>query len=308
MGAISATVLASLAAAIGTQTGPDRTQRFAEVTAVVQDARAQVPDAYWNRAHCIVVVPSLMKAAVVAGREPAKGVMSCRAGESWTAPLFVAFATSGWNPAAGPADLLLLVMNEQGVEKLLRPKTAIGTELGVVRGPMDRAAAEREDAAAAAEVLAYVRSTGRFDGIGLSGGMLGPDDAANIAAYGQAATPRRVMATREISAPPDAAAFLRALGGGRTAPAPASTASDPNADRDRQDSAASSAATDDVRARLLDLQHAIDRLLTETVPAAIGTTGSADEAARTGTVTVERSRLIQLRQQVGAAIAALGRR
>jgi lipid-binding SYLF domain-containing protein len=308
MGAGSATVLASLAAAIGLQPVTAQRQRFAEATAIVQAARPQLPNRYWDEAHCIVVVPSLTKAAAVPGRDAAKGVMSCRAGESWTAPLFVAFATAGSNAPAEPTDLLLLVMNEQGVEKLLRPKTTIGTDLAIAPGSMDRTAAERADAAATGEVLGYARSAGRFSGIALTGGVIGPDDGANVAVYGQAATPRRVMATREISAPPDAAPFLRALGGGRPATAPASTASDSSADSGRQGAAASSAATDDLRARLLDMQQAIDRLLADTMPAPVGTSGSPDEAARAGTVTVERVRLMQLRQQIGAALAALGRR
>ena len=307
MGAISAAVLASLAAAIPIQPGTDRSQRFADATAIVQAARSQLPTRYWDQAHCIVVVQSVTKAGAVSDGGAANGVMSCRAGDSWTAPLFLAFASNGATASALPADLLLLVMNEQGVEKLLRSKASIGSDLAVASGSMDSTATERADGAAA-EVLAYARSAGRFAGITLSGGVLGPDDAANIAVYGQAATPRRVMATREISAPPEAAPFLRALGGGRPATAPASTASDPDAERDRHGSAASSAATDDVRARLIEIQQAIDRLLADTMPAPVGTSGTADEVARAGTVTIERVRLMQLRQQIAAALAALSRR
>jgi len=130
--------------------------------------------------------------------------------------------------------------------------------------------------------------------------------------YGPGAAPRTILASRELSAPTAAAPFLQALGS-----ASPTTAAAPNAVTDRR--AASTPATprtttapvadDDVRARAVDIQQTLDRLLAETTPAPVATTGTTtDEARRDGTVTIDRAQLLQLRQQLDALIAALSRR
>ena len=287
----------------------DETTRVVEAAAVVEDVRPQIALEYWSRAHCIVVVPGIKKAAFIFGGEYGKGVMSCRAGESWTAPLFMELAKGSWGFQAGAeqVDLVLLVMNESGVEKLLQNKVNLGADASMAAGPVGRGGALGTDAALTAEILSYSRSRGLFAGLDLSGGVLRPDDEANRAIYGRNASPRRILASREISAPPEASAFLRALNGGQHASAPATSSSSQSNDAERH-STSRSAADDGVRAQLVEAQQTVDRLLADTTPAAVGTTGAANEQRPAGTVTVDRARLIQLRQQIEAAILALSRR
>ena len=288
----------------------------------VQDIRGDIPEDYWTRARCVLVIPDLKKAAFFIGGEYGKGVMSCRAGDQWSAPVFIELAKGSWGFQAGveQADLVLLVMNERGVQKLLQNKTTLGADASVAAGPIGRRSAVGTDAQLTAEILSYSRSQGLFAGIDLSGGVLRPDADANIDAYGRGAEPRTILASRELSAPPEARAFLRALGRAAPATAPRSTigasqtsgaASTPPTPR----TTTMSTTDDDLRARAVDIQQTLDRILADTTPAPVGTSGTTSAATTTETavpsgamVTVDRARLMQLRRQLDALIAALNRR
>jgi SH3 domain-containing YSC84-like protein 1 len=276
---------------------------------VVDDIRPQIPQESWTRAHCVIVLPGLKKAAFIVGGEYGKGVMSCRVADGWTAPLFVELARGSWGFQAGAEqiDLVLLVMNESGVEKLLRSKVTLGADVSVAAGPVGRSGTLATDAAFSAEILAYSRSKGLFAGINVSGGVLRPDQDVNRATYGPDASPRRILATREISAPTDASAFLRALAGGRAAPASSAAQTGRAGDAEPR-SPGRSPSDQDFRTQLLDLRHGIDLLLADTVPPAVGTAGGRDEQRRPGVVAVDRARLVQIRQQIEALITALDRR
>jgi lipid-binding SYLF domain-containing protein len=276
---------------------------------VVDDIRPQIPQESWTRAHCVIVLPGLKKAAFIVGGEYGKGVMSCRVADGWTAPLFVELARGSWGVQAGAEqiDLVLLVMNESGVEKLLRSKVTLGADVSVAAGPVGRSGTLATDAAFSAEILAYSRSKGLFAGINVSGGVLRPDQDVNRATYGPDASPRRILATREISAATDASAFLRALAGGRAAPASSAAQTGRAGDAEPR-SPAHSPSDQDFRTQLLDLRHGIDLLLADTVPLAVGTAGGRDEQRRPGVVAVDRARLVQIRQQIEALITALDRR
>jgi lipid-binding SYLF domain-containing protein len=295
-----ATVVATLALAAG----PDEVRRLTAAAVIAQDVREQAPDGVWRDAHCVLVLPALdADAGTTAGdRGESRGVMSCRTGDSWTAPLFMTLASDRKpQPAAGHSDLVLLVMNESGVDKLLRGAVTLGATASSAAGPSGP-----QSSAGDTEILAYARSSGVLSGTDASGGVLAPDAAANRRTYGADSSPRHVLAMREISAPPAATPFLRALGGGSSAATPTSPASGADAARDRPPADAA-VDTDAVRARLLDVQRSLDRLLTDTGAASVGTAG-APESARAGMITIDRARLIQLRRQIEAAIAALGRR
>jgi SH3 domain-containing YSC84-like protein 1 len=312
--------LATTAIAIGiglsAPASADETSRLAEAARVIQEIKPEIPQDYWERARCVGVIPGLMKAAFIFGGEYGKGVVSCKAGEAWSAPVFMELAKGSWGFQAGAeqVDLVLLVMNESGVDKLLRNKTTLGADASVAAGPVGRRGAVGTDAALAAEILSYSRSKGLFAGIDLSGGVLRPDEDDNRKVYGPTASPRTILASREIAAPTGAAPFIRALGS-TTGPAASAAAAPPSAARSSQPeprTTARSTTDDDVRAQLVDAQQMIDRLLADTTPAAVGTSGTAgttgDDRARTGTVTVDRARLLQLRQQIDAVIAALNKR
>src|SRR5438552_4332804 len=187
-------------------------ERLAKAATIVQDNRGSIPQEYWTRARCVAVIPELKKAAFIVGGEYGKGVLSCKAGDQWSAPVFMQLAKGSWGFQAGAeqVDLVMLVMNESGVQKLLRNKVTLGADASVAAGPVGRQGSVGTDAQLQAELLSYSRAQGLFAGIDLSGGVLRPDDDSNKAVYGAGATPAAILARREISAPPEADACLRA--------------------------------------------------------------------------------------------------
>ncbi|MGH9142956.1 MAG: lipid-binding SYLF domain-containing protein [Vicinamibacterales bacterium] len=275
--------------------------RLTASAAAVRDMRAEIPPEYWTGARCVMVIPELKKAAFIFGGEYGKGVMSCRAGNQWSAPVFMQIAKGSWGFQAGveQADLILLVMNDSGVQKLLKNKVNLGADASVAAGPLGRRGGVSTDAVVTAEILSYSRSKGLFAGIDLSGGVLRPDEDANKDTYGAGATPSTILATREISAPPEAASFLSALRAAprASAPKPMVSAAPP--------AARPAPVGDDLRARVVDIQQSVDRMLADTTPATVGTSGGNDAS---GTVTVDRAHLMHVRQQLETLLAMLNRR
>src|SRR5207249_1983252 len=123
-----------------------------EAAAVVHDLRAipekGVPEDTWNRAECVAVIPGLKKTAFVIGSEFGKGVISCRSGQTWSAPVFLELqkGSAGFQVGAEQIDLVLLMMNRQGVEKLLDNKVNLGADASVAAGPVGRAGSAGTDA------------------------------------------------------------------------------------------------------------------------------------------------------------------
>ena len=116
----------------------------------------------------------LKKAAFVVGGEYGKGLMSCRHNGEWTAPVFMQVGKGSWGLQIGAQsiDLVLLVMNENGMEKMLRNKVSLGAEASIAGGPVGRDARAATDAQLKAEILSYSRTQGLFAGINLSGGVV----------------------------------------------------------------------------------------------------------------------------------------
>lgn len=301
-------------------------QRLADAARITQEIKKDIRDEYWTRSRCVVVVPELKKAAFIVGGEFGRGVMSCRSGDGWSAPVFMQLAKGSWGFQAGAqqVDLVMLVMNESGVQKLLNNQVTLGADASVAAGPIGRHGSVGTDAQLTAEILSYSRAQGLFAGLDLSGGVLRPDEDSNGKAYGPNATARTILASREISAPPEASAFLAALGPGAPG-APANTGTTADAQSARTTPPTPRATTtpttdDDIRTLVTQMQQTLDRLLADASPSATGATGTTGTASTgpptgttgaasaSGTVTVERARLLQLRQQLDALIAALNRR
>src|SRR5438093_3008171 len=272
----AAAVLVSAASASAKIT-PSQVERLTEAAQVVHEIRDSMPQQYWDRARCAAVIPNLKKAALIFGGEYGKGVMSCRAGDRWSAPVFLQLAKGSWGFQAGAeeVDVVLLVMNEEGVQKLLRNKVTLGADASVAAGPVGRQGQVDTDLALTAEIVSYSRAKGLFAGIDLSGGVLRPDTDANTAVYGNGAGARTILATREASAPTEAHAFLAALDT-HTAAVPTATAG--------------MLTSDDLRERAIDIQQTLDRILADTTP---------DPGGRaTDTVSVDRARLLQMRRDL----------
>ena len=195
---------------------PDDIKRIAKAADVLREIHAvpdkDIPRDLWEKAACVVVVPDLKKAAFVFGGEYGRGLMSCRKNGNWTAPSFMRLHKGSWGLQIGAQeiDLVLLVMNEKGMERLLGNKVTLGAEASVAAGPVGRDARAATDAALTAEILAYSRAQGLFAGVNLSGGVLQVDEDDNAELYGKAVTARQIL-SGTTQAPPEAAPLMTAL-------------------------------------------------------------------------------------------------
>ncbi len=197
----------------------DEAKRLNASMTVLDELRATpdkgIPQDLWSKAQCVVVIPSLKKAAFVFGGEYGSGVMSCRtSAKDWTSPVFMQLAKGsvGFQIGASETDLVLLVMNRSGMEKMLNDKVSLGADASIAAGPVGRSASAATDAQLSAEILSYSRSQGLFAGINLSGGVLKPDKDANTRAYGSNVAARDVaMGTSRTAALNEATPFLNAL-------------------------------------------------------------------------------------------------
>ncbi len=193
-------------------------KRLDEAAEVVRDLRTMpdkgIPEQLWNKAECVAVIPSMKKAAFVVGGQYGKGVMSCRTGSTWSAPIFLRLAKGSWGLQIGAeqTDLVLLVMNRRGVDKLLQDKVALGADASVAAGPVGRDGTAETDAQMSAEILSYSKSQGAFAGIDLAGGVLQPEKHANVNAYGPSVNPRDVLFGHNVAIPAAARSFVRSLG------------------------------------------------------------------------------------------------
>jgi lipid-binding SYLF domain-containing protein len=187
-------------------------KRIDNAARVVRDM-TNIPPDIWQRANCVLVIPSVKKAAFMFGGEYGKGVASCRTANGWTAPAFFELEKGSWGLQIGgeTTDLVLLVMNQSGIEHLLQDKVSLGANGSLAAGPVGRSASADTDAMLHAEMLSYSRSQGAFAGIDLSGGVLKPDTDSNTDAYGASVTARQILLTHTVTAPAAARPFLTAL-------------------------------------------------------------------------------------------------
>jgi lipid-binding SYLF domain-containing protein len=155
-----------------------------------------IPQELLDRSHCVVVVPGLKKGAFVFGGKYGRGFLSCRKkdGLGWTGPAAVRIegGSFGFQVGGKETDVVLLVMNERGAERLLSSRFTLGGQASVAAGPVGRTAGAQTDAFMTAEILSWSRSRGVFAGVSLQGATLRQDLGANRALYG------RTLETREI--------------------------------------------------------------------------------------------------------------
>jgi lipid-binding SYLF domain-containing protein len=157
-----------------------------------------IPQELLDRAECVAVVPNMKKAAFVVGGKYGVGFFSCRARANdtgWTPPATVRLegGSFGFQIGAEETDLILLVMNEQGRDRLLRSQFQMGGEVSVAAGPVGRSAAASTDALMTAQILSYSRSRGVFAGAALQGTTVRPDPDENRQLYGQPLTNEQII-------------------------------------------------------------------------------------------------------------------
>jgi len=214
------TTLAASSVALSAAMTKDEAKRLQNAAEVLQELHAtpdkDVPQELWDKAECVAVIPNVKKAAFIFGGEYGKGVLSCRNTASptgWTAPAFMMLAKGsvGFQIGGQSADLVLLVMNDNGVKHLLEDKVALGAEASLAAGPVGRDARAMTDAQLKAEILSYSRAQGLFAGIDLTGGVLKPDDDANENTYGKGIHVRNIVMERTVTNPIEADSFMRGL-------------------------------------------------------------------------------------------------
>ena len=215
---IGAVLLAVGASTVqATDVSTRQAERIREAATVLNEIHAvpdkDIPQELWTRAECVIVVPSLKKAAFVVGGEYGKGLMSCRHSGEWSAPIFMQVGKGSWGLQIGAQtiDLVLLVMNASGMEKMLRNKVSLGAEASIAAGPIGRDARAATDAQMKAEILSYSRAQGLFAGINFSGGVVKPDVDDNKDLYGSKASARDVVMGGTVKAPAATDAFMTAL-------------------------------------------------------------------------------------------------
>jgi SH3 domain-containing YSC84-like protein 1 len=173
-----------------------------------------IPHDLIGKAHCVVVVPGMKKAGFIFAAKYGRGFAVCRreGGSGWSAPaaMRVEGGSVGFQIGASETDVVLLVMNDDGMRHLLSDKFTIGGEATAAAGPIGRDASAQTDAVMHAEMLSYSRSRGLFAGISLEGATLRPDGETNRELYGHDSTNREIL-TGDFTTPAAAAKFEMAL-------------------------------------------------------------------------------------------------
>jgi lipid-binding SYLF domain-containing protein len=175
-------------------------QRLDEAGAVLQEVMAtpdrSIPQDLLDKAQCIVIVPGLKKGAFILGGKYGKGFISCRKkGAGWSAPgaVRVEGGSVGLQIGGSESDVIMLVMNARGVNKLLSSKFTLGGEGAVAAGPVGREATAQTDALMHAEILSWSRTQGLFAGLSLQGATLRQDLNDNAAMYGRKITNKEIV-------------------------------------------------------------------------------------------------------------------
>lgn len=192
-----------------------RLDRAATVFQEIMAARDKgIPQDLMDKAHCVVIVPGLKKAAFIIGGKYGRGFFSCRAssGVGWSGPAAVRVegGSFGFQIGGSETDVVMLVMNQRGAERLLSSKFTLGGDASVAAGPVGRETTAQTDAMMTAEILSWSRSRGIFAGISLSGATLRQDLDTNRNIYGKTLENKEIV-NGGVAAPKSASEFLSIL-------------------------------------------------------------------------------------------------
>lgn len=195
----------------------NRLQNAGTVMQEILDIPDDIPQDLLDKARCVVVMPSVLKAAFVVGGSYGRGTMVCRTGKNftgpWGAPAMYALegGSVGLQIGAEATDFVILVMNNRGAESLLHSKVKLGGDASIAAGPKGRTASADTDAYMRAEMLSYSRARGVFAGVSLEGSTLRPDNDANHRLYGPDATAALIITEPKYEAPESGRALVRRL-------------------------------------------------------------------------------------------------
>jgi lipid-binding SYLF domain-containing protein len=191
----------------------DRVQGAAEVLNEIQSAPdSGIPEEVLGRAECVAVVPSMLKGGFIVGAKYGRGVASCRTPKGWSAPAFfmVTGGSFGFQIGGQAVDLVMLIMNNEGMQRLLSSQFALGADASVAAGPVGRHAEGNTDWKMRAQVLTYSRARGVFAGATLNGGVIKQDKDTTREFYGHMVTFKAAL-SGEVEPPASANPFLSSL-------------------------------------------------------------------------------------------------
>lgn len=205
--------LASFSWATAKQDSTERLQRASEVlNQMVQAPDKGIPEEVLAKAKCIAIVPHLVKGGLGFGGKHGRGVATCRTGEGWSAPAFISVGGGSWGLQIGveSVDLIMLVMNDKGMEQLLSSKFQLSGEGSAAAGPVGRHASAGTDWKLETEMLTYSRSKGAFAGLTLEGAVIQADNDSTRAIYDKDVAFRSIL-TGKVAAPDVAKPFVQSV-------------------------------------------------------------------------------------------------
>jgi lipid-binding SYLF domain-containing protein len=185
----------------------DRLQNANLVMQEILKVPDNIPKDLLDRARCVIVMPSVLKAAFVIGGSYGRGAMVCRTGKNfsgpWGAPAMYALegGSFGFQIGGEATDFVFLVMNDRGADSLLHSDVRLGADASAAAGPVGRVASADTDAYMRSEILSYSRARGAFAGISLEGSTLRPDSGANRALYGRSISAAEIIEGSEVQVP-----------------------------------------------------------------------------------------------------------
>jgi SH3 domain-containing YSC84-like protein 1 len=188
----------------------DRLHNAGKVLREILNIPDDIPQNLIDKADCVVVIPTVLKAAFIVGGSYGRGAMTCRSGDNmngpWGAPTMMALegGSFGFQIGAQATDFVLLIMNKDGASSILSSKVKLGADASAAAGPVGRDAEADTDVAMRAEVLTYSRARGLFAGISLEGSTLRPDEDANERIYGQKLHSKDIALHGAVPVPPSA--------------------------------------------------------------------------------------------------------
>lgn len=213
---VSVLAVAAVAAATTTTVLRADADRLKDASVVLTEmagaADNGIPQNLLGKAQCVVIIPGVKKAALGVGGQYGRGYISCRTAAGWSAPggIRIEGGSVGFQIGGSDTDVILLVLNERGVNRLLSSQFTVGADAAVAAGPIGRQASAQTDATMMAEILAWSRSRGVFAGISLQGSTLREDTGENKDLYGSEISNKEIVKGNH-AVPPAAADLMAAL-------------------------------------------------------------------------------------------------
>ncbi len=195
----------------------ERLDNCGTVLKEILDIPDDIPTDLLDKAECVIVIPSVLKAAFIVSANYGRGSMTCRSGEHftgpWSAPAMMRLEGGGFGLQLGgqATDFVILVMNPRGAKAILKSKVKLGADAAAAAGPKGRDAAAASDVTMRAEMLTYSRSRGLFAGVSLEGSTLRQDNGSNESLYGKKVSAEDIVRKGAVAVPPSGQEMIALL-------------------------------------------------------------------------------------------------